>query len=453
MPIFTDEPTDLKPNTVVSVPVGKSTKVSSPTEPTVIVQNRDSERQFRTQEEMKTSLLFDKDTPLRNVTANIRGMKWEVDYFAQIRNINDPTAAPDIQLSNTVQKYNRINNLVLFVQNAISQAMPGEISGEAYINAGMVPNKDDIFKATLTSGRECIFIVTDVVNNTYNLHKAFLITYKALFFLDANVNLYNNIKLKVAKTYNYNKNYLKDYSSPIVLPEEYEDIINLNVVRRNIIDYYLKTFISNADTSSVLHIPTVMRELAIDPYLDKFFFKIVSTEDNIKLRDITRIDVPIEDGMIYTIWDLILDRRPSNFPITNNTLGWGYLDYRNNTYVSSRNIIYMGVKSIVRPGGDISLRVMPNVRDTLPEEYKVPIIHTDKYTYVFGEYFYKREAENCGVLERATLNFIKGKSISREMLTRLLTDYPYWPLEDQYYGIPILLVLLKDFLNNAYKDV
>ena len=64
MPIFTDEPTDLKPNTVVSVPVGKSTKVSSPTEPTVTVQNRDSERQFRTQEEMKTSLLFDKDTPL-----------------------------------------------------------------------------------------------------------------------------------------------------------------------------------------------------------------------------------------------------------------------------------------------------------------------------------------------------------------------------------------------------
>ena len=39
MPIFTDEPTDLKPNTVVSVPVGKSTKVSSPTEPTVTVQN------------------------------------------------------------------------------------------------------------------------------------------------------------------------------------------------------------------------------------------------------------------------------------------------------------------------------------------------------------------------------------------------------------------------------
>ena len=177
MPIFTDEPTDLIPNTApatvvksVQIPVGGNLNAPKVPEP-----NKDADRTFRTQEELKTSLLFSSDRDLKNITAEVKGMKWEVDYFMQIRDINDQTALPDIQLNKNVQKYNKINNLILFVQNAITQDAPSNLSGEAYINAGIVPNVNDVFRATLTGGREAMFLVSEVQNNTYNLHRCFLI--------------------------------------------------------------------------------------------------------------------------------------------------------------------------------------------------------------------------------------------------------------------------------------
>ena len=122
MPIFTDEPTDLIPNTApatvvksVQIPVGGNLNAPKVPEP-----NKDADRTFRTQEELKTSLLFSSDRDLKNITAEVKGMKWEVDYFMQIRDINDQTTPPDIQLNKNVQKYNKINNLILFVQNAIT---------------------------------------------------------------------------------------------------------------------------------------------------------------------------------------------------------------------------------------------------------------------------------------------------------------------------------------------
>ena len=60
MPIFTDEPTDLIPNTEpatvvksVQIPVGGNLNAPKVPEP-----NKDADRTFRTQEELKTSLLF-----------------------------------------------------------------------------------------------------------------------------------------------------------------------------------------------------------------------------------------------------------------------------------------------------------------------------------------------------------------------------------------------------------
>ena len=455
MPIFTDEPTDLIPNTApatvvksVQIPVGGNLNAPKVPEP-----NKDADRTFRTQEELKTSLLFSSDRDLKNITAEVKGMKWEVDYFMQIRDINDQTTPPDIQLNKNVQKYNKINNLILFVQNAITQDAPSNLSGEAYINAGIVPNVNDVFRATLTGGREAMFLVSEVQNNTYNLHRCFLIAYKFLFFIDAHVKLYNNIKSKIVTNYYYNKDYIKDYSAPLLLKEDYQNIIDLTSIRSDIIDYYLKKFTNRKETSGVMHLPTVMGELAVDTYLEQFVFKTMSTEDNIKLRDLTRIYIPEEDGIDYTIYDLILDRKVNNWPMVARDIGWNYINYANNTYTTSRNLIYMGVQYTIQKNGKVTLRVVPNITDDRPNDYEEPIVRTEKNTYVFGEYFYRREAEHCGILEKAVLRFIKGDTVDGEVLAKMLREYHYWNIEEQYYGLPILLVLLKDYINNSYRSI
>ena len=202
-----------------------------------------------------------------------------------------------------------------------------------------------------------------------------------------------------------------------------------------------------------MHLPTVMGELAVDTYLEQFVFKTMSTEDNIKLRDLTRIYIPEEDGIDYTIYDLILDRKVNNWPMVARDIGWNYINYANNTYTTSRNLIYMGVQYTIQKNGKVTLRVVPNITDDRPNDYEEPIVRTEKNTYVFGEYFYRREAEHCGILEKAVLRFIKGDTVDGEVLAKMLREYHYWNIEEQYYGIPILLVLLKDYINNSYRSI
>ena len=68
MPILDLNPTDLKDNTVKKVDnISKQPK------------NTETERVFRSQEELKTSLLFSGDRDLYSITQQVKGMKWTVD--------------------------------------------------------------------------------------------------------------------------------------------------------------------------------------------------------------------------------------------------------------------------------------------------------------------------------------------------------------------------------------
>ena len=68
------------------------------------------EREYVTQEQMKTSTLYNKERSLDKIIKYIRGMKWTVNYFLQLVDVNDTTNLPDISLPRHLQKYSRINN-------------------------------------------------------------------------------------------------------------------------------------------------------------------------------------------------------------------------------------------------------------------------------------------------------------------------------------------------------
>lgn len=441
MPILDLNPTDLKDNTVKKVDnISKQPK------------NTETERVFRSQEELKTSLLFSGDRDLYSITQQVKGMKWTVDYFMQLRDVNDPAQDPDINLTPTMQKYHRINNLILFLQSAINQDTPDNIEGEAYINAGIMPNKGDAFRATLTGGREAVFVLTEVTNNTYNLHRCFLVRFKLFFFVEANPKLYHDLQFKTVAKYVYNKDYLKDYSAPIILEQDYSNIVDLHSVRSTLIDYYLKTFISNEDTSSVIHLPLQNHALAVDTYLEQFIFSTMGVEDNIKLRDITRIHIPEEDDIQYTLWDLILDKRIDNFNRVQSDINWAQIDYYNKTYVSSRNLLYMGVKYTIQKRGRENLNII-DVAHERGIDYEEPITKSLNKRYVFSEYFYKQDMTQCGILERAVLSLLRNEMIDTGELGKMVKQCYNWDIEDQYYGIPILLVVIKDYINNTYRSI
>lgn len=409
----------------------------------------DVERVFRSQPELKTSTLFSDDRGLLPIVQQIKGMKWSVDYFNQLNDVNDKDNKPDPNLSPTVQKYHRINDLILYVQSPLSQDDPDNVTGEAYINAGILPRVGDAFKATLTSGREAIFTLSDVKNATYNLHQCYVIEYKLDSLVDDSNLIYNTLHLKTVKTYIYNKDYLLDHSAPIVLEKDYHNLKDLKVVRRELIDYYLKTFTNNKNTSDVLSLPVIGNDLYVDQYLENFFLKLVDTTDNNRLVNLTRVYVVDDSDIDYTIWDLLLDRKIEKLPLVNKDLGFKYLEH-NPSYIESRNLLYLGVRGIIGEEG----KVNPSLKDiSKAKDRIIPEVIANHDTYVLSSYFYNKEYAMCGLLEKEVNNYLNNRVINKEVLDKLIDTYYSWSTLDQYYGIPILILLIKDFMNNTYRSI
>ena len=77
---------------------------------------------------------------------------------------------------------------------------------------------------------------------------------------------------------------------------------------------------------------------------------------------------------------------------------------------------------------------MPN-NPTTPNNPN-PVANNQPSTYVFGPGFYLNDRTKMDLFEQATI----------DTLMKLYHDYPSWSSKDKYYRLPILRVLLEDYL-------
>lgn len=410
-------------------------------------------RPFLTNEELKTSLLFDKDDHLENIAHYVKGMKWTVDYFLQIRDINDTINQPDPALSPTIQKYHRINNLIITLQNPITQDDINNITGEAVINSGFLPNMYDAFKATLLGGRQAVFILTNVVARNYNLHPAYYVEFKLYKFLDDDQIAYNDLVYKTIKEYNYDKDHLLDFSAPIILASDYKKKLDLKNIIVNLTDYYFKKFIH--PEKNVLSLPTES-SVYTDTLLTEFILKIINNNDSINVMNLTRLDVDLKQIIDYTIWDMIINRDISMLKRIKKNIGFKYTPYSPSNIVT-RHISYLGINFIATLLNAGETAVVPNVIDistSKDDDYQPPVLTSDE-NYVLSEAFYSytADATNCGLLEQLLIDYLKGNILNTESLYTLINQYTSWSTIEQFYYIPILMVLVRDSINNTYSQL
>jgi len=402
---------------------------------------------FRTTEELKTSTLFNKDKQLDTIIQYIKGMKWSVDYFLQIRDLNDTINPPDLNIPVSAQKYNRINKLIITLQTAINQDNLDNITGEAIINSGFLPNIHDVFIATLTGGREALFIITNVSTRTYNLHQAYYVEFKLYMFLDTESATYRDLLYKVMKEYVYDKDHLLDFSAPVILANDYTKKINLKNSIPELIEHYFKYFI-NKD-KNILAIPTVT-SIYTDTLLTSFLFKVINQDDNILINKITRIDSNYED-IDYSIWDAIIHRDISLLKRAKRNIGFKYTPITV-TDISTRHISYLGINFIIGLVDEPVLLNYVDINSVHSTDYEEPIITVDN-SYVMSDNFYNLDITGCGILEKALLQYLRGELVDSIILDKLLQQYHMWDTIDQYYLIPILIVLVKDSVNNTFKSI
>lgn len=398
---------------------------------------------YRKQDELKTSVLFNKETPLETIADNISGMSWEVNYFLQVLGINESPKMPDINSSQTVIKYNRISKLVITLQTAIDQTDPDEINGEAIINAGIVPNYGDPFIATLTGGREAIFYIDTVVKNNYNLHNTYKVTFKLLSFLDTNVEFYNDLVFKTLTEYVYDKKHLQDFSAPILIKEEYQEKVDLRKKPIEILDYYMEYMVNKE--VNVIAAPTE-NSIYIDTLLNTFLSKIINYSDSLLYSKLNKIN--IDTVCKNSIWDVLLKRDINLLKRVDKKVGFKFTPHTvSNPEV--RHASYLGI-NFITDKIDTKLDITYS-KNEFTDTHEVPVVFDDNY--VLSNSFYTQDIVNCTEFEKLVLQYLRGEVIDTDKLDKFLREYILWDREQQFYLLPILILLAKITVTNTFTTL
>lgn len=417
------------------------------------IEERKETHVFRTQEEMKTSTLFHSEQPLETIVKQIRGMSWSVNYFLQLKNINEELRLPDKELPPTVQKYNRIDNLVLHVQSPIDQGKPNEISGEAIVNAGFVPLTHDVFLATLLGGREAIFYITNVETRSYNLHKAYYVSYKLWTFIDTSPDLYNDLLTKVMKNYVYDKEHLLDYGAATILQTDYKDKLNLKYAVQDIIDFYMDKFVTK---EKWLHAIPTHTSLYVDTMLTEMLFKVVNRDDHEKLTKLNALENDIGKNIGVTIWDAILKRDKKILKRCERFIDFKFTPYTYDDMLNKKMQIFAVnflANKIINPNEIAKINIIENpLQNNRPDDYLNPISDKNKF-YVMTEPFYLDIREEMGYVEQLVMDYLEGKILNAENVKKMVDEYIYWTTRDQYYLLPIVIILLKECIQNTFKSL
>ena len=406
---------------------------------------------YRTQEEMKTSTIFHKEKPLDTIIQYIRGMKWEIDYFLQVKDVNDTLALPDVNTPATIQKYHRVNKLVMTLQSAITQDNIENITGDAIINAGFLPNKHDVFITTLTGGREAMFSITEVQTRTYNLHQAYYVNFKLHCFLDTEPKLYNDLINKVMKEYVYDKDHLLDYSAPVILQQDYKTKIELKDCIPELTEYWFLNFVNYE--KNVMAIPT-NNNIYVDTMLNDFIFKIVNRTDSNLISNITNFHLDMYKNIPCSIWDVIINRDIRMLRRVERNIGFKYTPFTYDNLITKK-MNALGISFIankLNPGEQPAIMDIKDI--SIPKDelnYKAPFGNNRKY--VLSEEFYNQSGEYSGLLEKLLVDYLHSRIINTEELNTLIDQYPTWDTFDQYYGIPILMVLIKEAYSRTFKSI
>ena len=402
---------------------------------------------FRTQQELKTSTIFDNELAVTKIKHQVDGMRWTIDYFNQILNINTQPMSPDINIPSTTLKYNRIDHLDMYVNSGLPTGVATDINGTGIINAGFVPIVGDAFTATIAGGRLAIFVLTAVTKEYYNTHDIYSVDYKLTYFLDTSAAIYNDLVYKTIRTYAYDREAVTTDTPPILLLADYKVKLDLARQPAKILGHYLDTFYDNRHR--LLTLPTTMSSY-VDQLAMRAVFRLSSVNDDYRLNKLVRPDTVVT---AKTIWDAVIDRDPNLLVTCVNKL-----QYAMTTHSSLEPVVagsYLGINYTItdRVSGTVAVpEVLPNplaVRKAVPDPITPPVD-----TYIFSNDVYANNYSGALTdFELLLLDYVNGKTPRLDLLTTQLNSYMHWGYERQYQLLPILMVITKAAVSSTYSAI
>lgn len=432
------------------------------------------ERQQVQPTEYKSAIVDNTRLPTVSLISYVEGAPWTVDYFSQIIGKDSELRDLDLEQSSTTQTYAKVVGMELRVTSDLASSHNAEegtttVSGTAVIYPFLVPNIGDHFVGHISNNSRAIFRIRSVERSTFRRDAVYTVEYEMRCFVDSEPLVYNNLEDKVTTEYYYHRDRLADGLNPNVISSEHELLISLNSWQEKLTQYYFRNFFNREFKTLILP----GQEISIyDPHIVNFVLRTSDTFDAPEIREVRHISLD-DDRYVNqpTIWTSLLDRSLHTLQQANKEfclvasrhfakdpmlktikyLGIEYVVYPINPdssiigdeFDKSKYESGLDVIKTVKPKLNLSTILEGDLLDTSGNNaipYITPISIKD--SYVFSNGFYSNTS-TASVLEALVLEYLRTNAISRSSLNKVIEAIWTTNRLEQFYYIPIVLMLIK----------
>jgi len=436
----------------------------------------------------KTATVDTTYTPRASLLQYVDGSRWEVTYYSQVLGADSEPGPWQLNRSPTDQQYAKITQFELLVTSPLSQQEeePGRsftVTGTATIVPTMKVNVGDMFTADAGDGREALFAITQAGRKTYLKDSVFEVEYQLVDYIDNRAEVKADLDRKSIRRLVYMKEFLTWGENPMVLEGTYEDLLDLQRMEKEILNFYLRDFYSLQHRTLII---PGQQLSAYDPFIVRMILDMVPAEDHPLIQTIASPVVKANrNSGSYTVLDAVLNGSASYMQ-----MGVQFMRLMSTSFFKGRpdisSIYYTGIKLVACPldnrtdvdvdyegsfnpcscsaqeslvGGvtygttgtrwkDLSRYIQSTNLDGFfipPTDAQMPSIvpvTVDEY-YIFSEPFYTRRGAFNSKLEVLAKQLIDEEAIDTVTLVQLAKECHRWPNLERFYYVPILLALIK----------
>lgn len=439
---------------------------------------------------VKSNVVDTRYQPHKSLLAYVEGASWRVNYYSQILGKDDEVS--DLQLAQEApyQQYRLIKNLEFKVTGELSDSQDTstrtwEVTGDATIYAGVIPNVGDVFIADIGDGREGVFTITVSEKKSRLNDTVYTVSYKMRAELDDTYR--RDLDSKVVVDQVFVKTNLQHNHAAVLVTSEFEQLAKIEAGYKQLVTHYFRDFF-NIEHQTLL-VPDQGEKL-YDPFLTAGLLSTIDQTENPLIYRIKLLNVDRDPAFKeVNLWTCLAQ---NNFDLL--TMAFYQVGIapraRFNEHPQFNGFYYAGIDNIVYPADKAQLRVVDSTRSDRTDVYncggdykdpllpdrivggksrsndlakvlqqsqnlngfltqrpvvELPLIHPvtiDDY-YVLSEAFYFNIPEKLSVLEKVTLDTLKGDVVNKADLLRLVSNAKTWPNVERFYYIPLLLILIK----------
>lgn len=424
--------------------------------------------------------------PISSLTTYLPGMAWEVDWYRQRLGKNAEVKALQLDISPVHQNYDLIKGFELKLTGDVSSSQDTNSremmqSGEANVYSLLKPNIGDMFTADIGNGLSGLYTVTS--SERLNLYPTSAHVIQFSLVGELNDAYREDLRKKTVDVRVFDLNHFRSGYNPL-LTEEHVSLRNqLRKQYRRLVDVFFHDFFSNE--MSTLLVPN-QRLITYDPFAVRFVLNVISTEDHPDIKRVRALNVSGDRATYeFTLWNAIELADIELLRVALQKVGlvptkaFSWNRFTQGIYHSrAERVVYplmrdtnvdQGYFRPTKKPSDSKLirgwarfaefdRLVP-VTEAIGDRLDAPVVDEvlepapfihrvtkDEY-YVFTKAFYRHEhpkdAEGISVLERLTLQTLKGQPIDVRALNSLCTDSLRWDNLERFYYVPILLWLIR----------